>query len=142
MGLTARYALHVLGHLAGHQDRMIGGGEIARATAVPPNYTLKILNQLRKKGFVEARKGWHGGFRIRQSALRRSIRDVVAMTDGQHVVNPKDCAFGFPRCNESHPCPLHGPWGEMRNAFLRMLSETRIRDLADSPGGTTREKGR
>ena len=129
---TARYALRLLGFLASRRDRLTTAEEIAGATGVPANYLAKILNQLRKHGLVESRKGWGGGFRMRRRALKRPIRDVLAILDGADSIERSDCVFGLPKCNDDRPCPLHGYWEEIRETFTRMLTEMRVGDLAEA----------
>jgi Rrf2 family iron-sulfur cluster assembly transcriptional regulator len=126
---TCKYAFHILGYLAHRRDDLVRGEEIAAATGVPANYLSKILNQLRKSALVESRKGWGGGFRVREDALERPIRDVVAALDGIDSTQRNDCALGLPQCNLDAPCPLHEPWQTIRSTFDTMLSETRIIDL-------------
>ncbi len=127
---TARYALHVLGFLASRRDEMLPGEEIARATGIPANYLSKVLNQLRKAGIVESRKGWGGGFRVRPEAATRPIRDIVAAIDGIDSTRRNDCLFGLPACSSSSPCPLHSDWERIRSIFDRMLADTTVADLA------------
>ena len=64
---TTRYAFHLLGTLARRRDELVSGEELAGLTGIPANYLSKILNQLRKSGFVESQKGWGGGFRSTRS---------------------------------------------------------------------------
>jgi Rrf2 family protein len=126
---TTRYAFHLLGTLARRRDELVSGEELARLTGIPANYLSKILNQLRKSGFVESQKGWGGGFRLDEKSLDRPIMDVLEAVEGQlRALN--DCAFGLPACDENHPCPLHDQWEQVRHASDRMLEETRISDLA------------
>jgi Rrf2 family protein len=127
---TSRYALHLLGYLAARPEEQVRGEDIATATGVPATYIPKILNQLRKAGLVDARRGWHGGFRLRQSAFDRPIRDVLVALDGVDAVERDGCAFGLPTCDATNPCPLHDQWEEVRRRFLEMISETRIGDLS------------
>jgi len=127
---TARYALHILGHLAAHPDRMSRGEEIAAATDIPANYLAKILNQLRKAGLVESRKGWGGGFRLREGAGRRPIREVLELFDGVGSTDRRDCAFGRERCDDRHPCAMHEHWAQVRESYETMITTTRVADLA------------
>ena len=127
---TARYALHILGYLAGRQGEMVSGDEIATTTGIPANYLSKILNQLRKAGMVESRKGWGGGFRLEEAAAARPIRDVLAAIDGVASTERSDCVFGLPACDPDHPCPLHGHWEQIRSTFDDMLSHNKVGDLA------------
>lgn len=126
---TCKYAFHILGYLAHRRGDLVRGEEIAAATGVPANYLSKILNQLRKNAIVESRKGWGGGFRVREDALQRPIGDIVAALDGVESTQRNDCALGLPQCNLDRPCPLHEPWQAIRSTFEKMLSETRIADL-------------
>jgi len=127
---TARYALHILGFLAGREGEMVSGEEIAATTGIPANYLSKILNQLRKAGMVESRKGWGGGFRIEEAAVARPIREVLAAIDGVASTERSDCVFGLPACDPDHPCPLHGYWEQIRTTFDEMLNGTTVGDLA------------
>jgi Rrf2 family protein len=131
---TARYALHILGFLAERPGELVRGSEIADATGVTVNYLSKILNQLRKSRVVDSQKGWYGGFSLREEALDRPIREVLAVLDGPASVDPSDCAYGLPSCDTEHPCPLHPHWEAIRERFTTMVCETRIRDLARSGG--------
>ena len=126
---TTRYAFHLLGTLARRRDELIRTEELFELTGVPANYLSKILNQLRKHGFVESQKGWGGGFRLDERALDRPIMEVLEAVEGP--LKPlNDCAFGLPECDENHPCPLHDQWERIRAASDRMLEETRVSDLA------------
>lgn len=129
ISLTARYALNILGFLVGRRGEVVRGVEIAEATGVPANYLSKILNQLRKVEVVDSQKGWHGGFKIREGALDRPVRDVLVALDGAGSVERTDCVFGLPECNSERPCPLHPHWEAIRDRFTAMVTETRIRDL-------------
>lgn len=124
---TGRYALRILGHLADHPGEMLRGNEIAQATGIPANYLVKLLNQLRKRGFVESQKGWGGGFALRPEALGVRIAEVIELFEG-----PPDrtgCVFELRECDEHHPCPLHGHWETVRSSYLAMLHAIRVNDL-------------
>jgi Rrf2 family protein len=127
---TARYGLHILGHLVAHRGELVRGEAISQATGIPANYLSKILNQLRKSGFVDSQKGWHGGFAVRDSALEWPIRDVLASIDGADSVDRTDCVFGLPECDDSNPCPLHPYWESIRDNYQAMVSNTTVADLA------------
>lgn len=126
---TSRYALHILGYLVANTGRLVRGEEIATATGIPSNYLSKILSQLRKNGLVTSQKGWGGGFAVREQALERPIRDVLAIIDGAEATRRTDCVFGLPACDVDNPCPLHSHWEMIRQTYDTMLSDTRIGDL-------------
>lgn len=130
---TVRYAFRILGRLAGSRDGLVRGEELADATAIPANYLSKILNQLRKHGFVDSRKGWGGGFKLHSKALERPILEVLEVLEGP-ASDLDSCAFGLPECDPNHPCPLHDQWQQIRAATHRMLAQTRVADLGYDTG--------
>jgi Rrf2 family protein len=124
---TARYALRILGHLAARPGRWALGRDIARETGVPANYLSKILNQLRKAGYVTSQKGWGGGFLLDERSRRRPISEVLELFDG-----PRDtqaCVFELRSCDAANPCPLHHRWDRVRREYEAMLSAVSIGDL-------------
>ena len=124
---TSRYALHILGFLVKRRESLVRGEEIAAATGIPSNYLSKILNQLRKRGFVKSRKGWGGGFQLEESALQRPISEVVVLLDGPY--RPQECIFGFETCDLENPCPLHSHWERIAGTLKEMLNTVTISDL-------------
>ena len=126
---TVKYALQILGYLHSRGKERVRGDEIARATGIPANYLSKILNQLRKAGIVDSRKGWGGGFMLRREALRRPITDIVTVFEGRSARRAQECVFGLSRCDATDPCPLHPFWESIRGTYDDMLRKTSIGDL-------------
>ncbi|MBD3160836.1 MAG: Rrf2 family transcriptional regulator [Candidatus Eisenbacteria bacterium] len=126
---TSKYALRVLGYLIAQGETRTTGEELARNTGIPANYLSKVLSQLRKHGFVDAEKGWGGGFRVRRQAMDRPIKEILEIIDGPERTESRECVFGLPECDEEHPCPLHDRWGDIRKAYLEMLTATKVADL-------------
>lgn len=124
---TGRYALRILGYLADHPGQWIQGSQISSETGIPSNYLSKILNQLRKRGFVLSRKGWGGGFLLKGEAQLTPILNVLELFQGTR--DDKQCIFGLRKCDAQNPCPLHEPWEKIQEAYQRMLSGTTISDL-------------
>jgi Rrf2 family protein len=127
---TAKYALGILGYLAQRPRERVSGVQIANDIGVPANYLSKILNQLRKHGIVDAKKGWGGGFRLSARAKRRPIRDVLVLIDGAESMGPRECLFGLPDCDVANPCPLHPYWEEIQEIHTEMATSVAIGDLA------------
>jgi Rrf2 family protein len=132
MSQTSRYALKILSYLENHRHQWCGGDHIAAATGIPANYLSKILNQLRKRGFVLSRKGWGGGFQLKEDARSIPIIDVLRVFDG--VQGEFDCIFGLGACDDANPCPLHDRWKPVRNAYEAMLHSVTIGDLREKGG--------
>ena len=128
---TGRYALRILGHLADRAGAWTQGREIASATGIPANYLAKILNQLRKRGFVLSQKGWGGGFLFKEQAARIPIAQVLDLFEGPQEEG--QCIFGLKACDDKNPCPLHDHWEKIQAAYKDMLSSTTVGDLRSVP---------
>jgi Rrf2 family protein len=126
---TTRYALHILGYLAQDDEALVPGDRIAREIGGPATYLAKILNQLRRSGIVESRKGWGGGFRLQPDARARPLLDIVRIFEGDKPAGIPSCIFGLPACDDGNPCALHGHWSEIRDSFGVMLRTTTVGEL-------------
>lgn len=126
---TTRYALQILGYLARSEATLVPHEQIAREVGLPANYLSKILNQLRKSGIVESRKGWGGGSRLLPGAAERPLVDVVRVFEGDRPTGIPSCIFGLPECGDGNPCPLHDHWTGIRDSFQKLLHTTTIGDL-------------
>ncbi len=124
---TGRYALRILAYLVDHPGQWVQGSQIAAETRIPPNYLSKILNQLGKGGFVLSRKGWGGGFRLKESARRIHIAKVLDRFEGPR--DDKRCFFEMRRCDAERPCALHHHWERIQSQYREMLRATTIGDL-------------
>lgn len=122
---TDQYALQVLAHLCRHPEKRLQGLELAKATGISWSYLSKILSRLRKKGFVSAKKGWGGGFKLAAKTFNQPIYDVLVAVGGNPSV-PTACLFGWPKCGGSNPCPLHWRWAKISGLYLDMLKKTTI----------------
>ena len=124
---TGKYALRILGYLADHPGQWIQGEQIASQTGIPSNYLSKILNQLRKRGFVLSHKGWGGGFVLNESAGATPISEVLLLFEGTR--DDTECIFGLRKCDAENPCPLHSHWEAIQANYKTMLTGTTISDL-------------
>ncbi|MEW6757059.1 MAG: Rrf2 family transcriptional regulator [Acidobacteriota bacterium] len=140
---TSRYALRILGHLASRPGDWVQGVQIAQDTGIPANYLSKILNQLRKRGFVLSQKGWGGGFRLAPGAERQPILQVLEVFDGPRAEG--QCLFGLARCDKDNPCPLHAYWESIQATYTNMMQAITIADLhgpaSAGRGGASGAKG-
>jgi Rrf2 family protein len=130
---TGKYALRILGYLIEHGGERVQGRAIADETGIPANYLSKILNQLRKHGYVESQKGWGGGFLLAESAAGKPIGEVLEAIEGPRERDR--CLLEPHRCDPTHPCALHEPWERARQIFEEMLDRVRVEDLRGRRAG-------
>lgn len=129
---TSKHALQILAYLGQHPREVISGKDLSRATGVPLSYLNKVLRTLGRRGFVDAQKGWHGGFRLKPSAFKRPIAEVVSVFEPSGKRSERQrCLFGWDHCHGSHPCPLHNSWKQILDLHAALLNKTTVSMIAD-----------
>ena len=78
-----QYALRSVFELAKrHGEGPTSIREIARAQAIPPKFLELILTELRKGGFVESRRGIHGGYLLPVPPKTVFAGEIIRFVDG------------------------------------------------------------
>jgi len=84
LSVKVEYACRVLAQLA----RMYGSGELAhieklaKTEAVPANYLVQILSELRTGGLIHSRRGKQGGYVLARSPETITLLEIVTLVDG------------------------------------------------------------
>lgn len=81
------YACRVLTSLANHYGRpkLARIEDLARDEAVPANYLVRILNDLREAGVLESKRGTHGGYMLARRPEDISLRDIASAVEPDMV---------------------------------------------------------
>ena len=111
------------------ENRKVGLKEIAVAIDSPIAFTAKILQKLTKDKIIHSTKGVNGGFEVFQNDLK-TIRliQIVEAIDGDSVFS--SCGLGLENCSETHPCPVHFEFKEIKEQLFIMLKNTSLEQLA------------
>ena len=119
-------------HLARlREDEFVGAGELAKEIGAPGNYLGKLLQTLARLGVVESRKGVGGGFRLARDPASLSLLEVVDPVE--QISRWTGCIIGNRACSDERPCAVHDQWGDLRRRYMKLLSETTIRDILADP---------
>ncbi len=113
-------------------EQYAGAATIASAIGAPKNYLGKLLQVLSHEGLVCSQKGLGGGFRLARAPKEISLIDIVEPIES--VGQWSDCFLGQGSCSDEDPCPLHHEWKIARDAYLNLLTNTTIEDLARQHG--------
>lgn len=129
LSTTALHAVRAMGELADLEEgRYAGAVAIAEKIGAPRNYLGKLLQSLSSHGLVDSRKGAGGGFRLARPADSITLYDVVEPID--RVSRWNGCFLGNRSCNGT--CRIHRRYGPVREAYLSMLRESTIEEVAGS----------
>ena len=84
MKVTAKadYAVRAALELAGVDDGLVKGEQIARSQQIPLKFLENILIDLRHAGLVHAQRGAEGGYRLARSPAEVTLGDVIRAVEG------------------------------------------------------------
>jgi Rrf2 family protein len=110
LSVKVEYGCRVLAQLA----RAYGTGELshiedlARTEAVPANYLVQILSELRTGGLIVSRRGKQGGYALARSPESISLFEIVSLIDGAFLeIGSNASGFSGRR--------VHQVWNAFRN---------------------------
>ena len=87
LSVKSDYACRAVEALARHHpsERPLCIEEIARRQALPANYLVQILNDLRSKGLIQSRRGKAGGYTLARPPAEITVGDVLRAVNGEIV---------------------------------------------------------
>jgi Rrf2 family protein len=112
---------------------MLQVAELAGKEQLPVKFLEQILTQLRQAGFVETRRGKHGGYALAKPANRIKIGAIVRLLDGP--LAPIQCVSqtAYRRCtcpDEAH-CGLRMLMLDVRNSISRILDRATLAQIVE-----------
>jgi Rrf2 family protein len=84
LSVKVDYGCRVLAQLARHhgEGRLAHIEELARIEAVPANYLVQILSELRNGGLIMSRRGKQGGYVLSRPPEKITLYDIVKLIEG------------------------------------------------------------
>jgi Rrf2 family protein len=105
--------------------------QIAKAEGLSPDYTAKLLRELRRGGLVSARRGAAGGYRLTRGPEEISIWEAIEVLGGSFF--PDQFCDGHPGrqslCVRGSDCSIRSIWRLADQAVRDVLSKITLRDL-------------
>jgi Rrf2 family transcriptional regulator, iron-sulfur cluster assembly transcription factor len=121
-----RYAIRALYDLAFHRlGQAAGAKEIAERQKVPLRFLEQILQDLRKAGIVEARRGPRGGYALARQPSQISLAEVLYAVRG-----PLEEMFEFdaPANGNGEDVPA-AVWTDVRTQLVDVLERATLQDF-------------
>jgi Rrf2 family protein len=120
-----RYAIRALYDLAFHRlGQAAGAKEIADRQKVPLRFLEQILQDLRKAGIVEARRGPRGGYALSRSPAEISLAEVLPAVRG-----PLEEMFGFDAASGEGDDVPAAVWTDVRARLVDVLEHATLQDF-------------
>ncbi len=121
------YAVRVLAALYSARGARAKATDLARATAAPEKYVLKVLAALKRRGWVASHRGTAGGHSLISSAKDITLLQIVELFEGPIHLN---ACTGPNGCQFVQRCPTHNVWLEAETELRRVLAKYNLAELA------------
>jgi Rrf2 family nitric oxide-sensitive transcriptional repressor len=126
------YTLRVLMYLALDDTRLATIDEIAAAYGISENHLMKVVQQLSRRGVVEAVRGKGGGLRLARPPEEIRIGRIVRESEGDAPI--VECLSGEPgACRIAPVCALKGVLVDAFEALYASLDRYTLADLVPKP---------
>ena len=131
--MKGKYGLKAMLHLAElGPDKWAMSSEIAARNGISKKFLDAILAELRSAGFVRAKKGRGGGYRLLRPATEVKVGHVIRVIDGP--LAPIACASRTAHvpcadCPDENVCAIRLLMLDVRNAITAILDETSLAHL-------------
>ena len=125
-----QYALRATFELSKRSgDGPVKIAELASSQAIPNKFLELILCELKQGGFVESRRGRHGGYLLARRRNELTVGEIIRFIDGP--VGPVRCVAGTQSddCSLYGHCALIGMWSRAREAVTQVYDQTSFDDL-------------
>lgn len=125
------YALRAAIELAVIQSAdgsLVTADRLAEAQSIPRPFLASILQELRRAGLVESKRGVDGGHRLAKPAAVIAVADVIRAVDGPLAAvagrAPEETAY------DGSSAPLREVWIAVRSSLRGVLEQITLADLA------------
>ena len=130
-----KYAIKALVLLGKYRDKPpLQIAWIAEKEKIPKKFLEQILLDLRKAGFLYSKKGAGGGYSLNKDPKDIHLVNILRVTDGPIAMVPCASLNFYHRCDECHQettCGIRDVFIQVRDASLKILTETSIADVIE-----------
>jgi Rrf2 family protein len=115
-----------------HTDDPILIAEIARQKNIPIKFLENILLSLRKAGFLESKKGKHGGYFFAQAPEKIKLSSIFRIIEGPIALLPCVSLNFYEKCADCNEkkCGINKVMAAVRDNTLIILDNKTVADLS------------
>jgi Rrf2 family protein len=128
-----QYALQALSYMVEkHSDDPILIAEIASQKNIPIKFLENILLALRKAGFLESKKGKHGGYFFAQAPEKIKLSSIFRIIEGPIALLPCVSLNFYEKCADCNEkkCGINKVMAAVRDNTLAILDNKTVADLS------------
>jgi Rrf2 family protein len=119
----------MVGYLAQHYDRLVTARSMANELGITYQYSMKVINQLKKGDIITSVQGCNGGYRLAEGADSISFYDIICLMEGK--INLNRCLGEDRFCSRDATdyCEIHKVLQEMQNDLVEKLRSKKITEV-------------
>ncbi|MDP3947620.1 MAG: Rrf2 family transcriptional regulator, partial [bacterium] len=106
---------------------------IAERQKIPKEFLLQILNELKRAGLVDSKRGAAGGYYLAKQPKSISVGDVLRIIDGSilemECFKKEEKGFGK-GCEREEGCNFRSVWDEVRKIVVGAVNGITFEDLS------------
>jgi Rrf2 family cysteine metabolism transcriptional repressor len=128
-----QYAIRAIFELAKRQGQgPVKIKDIAEVQAIPMRFLEIILNQLRRSGFVQSKRGAEGGYILARSPDKLMVGEIMQFAEGP--LAPVACMTDKKggECVLYGSCVFLGLWERASKALSEVYDQTSFQDLVNN----------
>ena len=126
-----RYALRMMIDLCEHQNEgYVALKDAAQRQEISKKYLEQIVPVLSREGFLQASRGFQGGYRLARLPEQYTAAEILRATEGS--LEPVACLDQSPElCPRSRDCATLPLWEGLSRVIREYLESVTLQDLLD-----------
>ena len=123
-----RYALRIMVDLASCSNgEFISLSDISKRQGISNKYLEQIISLLNKAGYVETKKGYKGGYRLKKAAKEYKLGDILRVCEGDLM--PISCLKNDSICERKKYCKTYSFWKGLDDVINEYVDNKTLQDL-------------
>ncbi len=123
------YAVRAIIYLQMNRGRFVSSSEISKNENIPLVFLRRILQKLIKAKIAESKEGVNGGVRLRLSAGKISVADIIGIVQGK--IKLIECMSRGRVCENREKCVLRKKILIIEKNVIEEFSKLTIKNLID-----------
>jgi Rrf2 family protein len=129
-----KYGIKALSYMAKQPEhKPVQTSEIAKSQNISQKFLESILLELRKSGFLGAKKGKGGGYYLIKEPEDIKMTSVIRVLEGPIAMVPCVSLNYYEKCSDcasEEACSVHALMIQVRDVTLKVLGDNTLADLA------------
>jgi Rrf2 family protein len=125
-------------YLARHKGQLVNARSMAAELGITYQYSMKVINQLKKGNIICSVQGCNGGYRLTPEANKTSFYDIICLMEGDVRLNRCSDMSRFCNRDVSDHCAVHKFLQETQEKLVDNLKDKRIVEIYDKKRSSSR----